>query len=331
MKLKLKSIPSLRCLSVSLALLSIGAAGVLRAEEKDERPTPFDVGAGKSLVGALSPEARALWEKLDQAKGAADQAQVNAILGQMRRMGVSKDFVDALELGHNVSKLYNDGLEWLGSKSTDVLLDVLGLGTGASSSGNRNTLPPAPTAPVAAPWVPGSRHPSVPHVFASSQPDGWLPDPGYVWIQTPSPDLRTRWQPGMAHSGNPNCLSTAQEGLWVPAAGYRWADMARPVAPNVVPAVISGIGATLETVKFFGSSVTKIVKVAPSGPAGRAGLTAGTLIYQVNGVSMLDKPVDEVVSMIKGPAGTKVTIGIGEPGVSARTVEIVRDVVDTNF
>ena len=51
-----------------------------------------------------------------------------------------------------------------------------------------------------------------------------------------------------------------------------------------------------------------IVKVNQGGPAEEAGLLAGDVIVAVDGVSIVDMPVDEGKALVKGEAGTKVKI-----------------------
>ena len=72
------------------------------------------------------------------------------------------------------------------------------------------------------------------------------------------------------------------------------------------------------TANFVGIGVTYnaqtdyllVATVIPNSPAQAAGLQSGDLIYSVNGVELTTKTIDDVQDMIKGEAGTKVTIGI---------------------
>lgn len=72
----------------------------------------------------------------------------------------------------------------------------------------------------------------------------------------------------------------------------------------------------------------KIKVVAPikGTPADRAGILAGDTIYEVDGKSVADLTIDQVVSLIKGTKGTKVVIGILRgKGNEVKTFNIVRD------
>lgn len=59
----------------------------------------------------------------------------------------------------------------------------------------------------------------------------------------------------------------------------------------------------------------QVVIVAPidDSPAERAGLEAGDVIVAVNGEDVSQRPLDEVVSRVLGPAGTEVTLAIRDP------------------
>jgi carboxyl-terminal processing protease len=73
----------------------------------------------------------------------------------------------------------------------------------------------------------------------------------------------------------------------------------------------------------------RVTKVFDGSPAQRAGIGASDLITAVNGKSILGKPADVSTGMIRGPAGTSVTLtfkkqGTGEP----RTVKVAREKLD---
>jgi carboxyl-terminal processing protease len=72
----------------------------------------------------------------------------------------------------------------------------------------------------------------------------------------------------------------------------------------------------------------KIKVVAPikGTPANRAGILAGDTIFEVDKKPVSDLTIDEVVSLIKGPKGTKVTLGIlrGKNN-EVKTFDIIRD------
>lgn len=73
-----------------------------------------------------------------------------------------------------------------------------------------------------------------------------------------------------------------------------------------------GIGAFVQETE---EGVTEIARPIDGGPAEAAGLKAGDLIIGVDGESVLGQTLDEVVSRIRGPQGTDVTITIARPGL----------------
>ena len=82
-----------------------------------------------------------------------------------------------------------------------------------------------------------------------------------------------------------------------------------------------GIGAYVE----MRAGLVVIVAPIDQSPAQAAGLRAGDIIIEVDGESVADLPLDEVVARILGPAGTEVTLTILDPATSvASEVAIVR-------
>lgn len=73
-----------------------------------------------------------------------------------------------------------------------------------------------------------------------------------------------------------------------------------------------GIGARLQP-NALGA---KIVTVFRDGPADRAGVQGGDVIISVDGESVAGVNVDDIVSKVRGPANTRVMLGISREGVS---------------
>ncbi len=71
----------------------------------------------------------------------------------------------------------------------------------------------------------------------------------------------------------------------------------------------SGIGVT---VRFF-DGYTQCSYVNPDGPAAKAGVMAGDIIYSVDGQFVAKHDSDQLVSLIKGEAGTDVEMGFWRP------------------
>lgn len=85
-----------------------------------------------------------------------------------------------------------------------------------------------------------------------------------------------------------------------------------------------GVGAVLD--QQDGRLV--IVRVLNDSPAERAGVTAGDEIVTVDGVGVAGLTVDEVVSKVRGPEGSKVTLGLKGVDGATRSVTITRAVLD---
>ncbi len=72
-----------------------------------------------------------------------------------------------------------------------------------------------------------------------------------------------------------------------------------------------GIGAM---VRMNRDNKLEIVRVFEGSPAQKAGLRAGDLVIEVNGQSIVGYSIYEAVTLIRGPAGTSVTLTIERPG-----------------
>ncbi len=76
-----------------------------------------------------------------------------------------------------------------------------------------------------------------------------------------------------------------------------------------------GLGIRIRQVSRDSGRIIIVEPPFPDTPAFRAGLQAGDVIFKVNGESIDDWTLDEVISRLKGPAGTKVHITVKRPGV----------------
>jgi carboxyl-terminal processing protease len=88
-----------------------------------------------------------------------------------------------------------------------------------------------------------------------------------------------------------------------------------------------GIGATVEKDEVSGGM--RIISPLPNSPAEASGLQAGDIIIEVGGENITEKSLDEIISLVRGPAGTIVRLGIQREG-EAELLEftIVRDRIE---
>lgn len=88
---------------------------------------------------------------------------------------------------------------------------------------------------------------------------------------------------------------------------------------NAINLGYEGIG-----VSFFDNNGTFIIdRVFKDSPADKAGVMSGDIIYKVDGVDVTGKTSDELVTLVKGTAGSKVTV-IFKRGTEEVTKEITR-------
>lgn len=78
---------------------------------------------------------------------------------------------------------------------------------------------------------------------------------------------------------------------------------------------LEGIGAELA----MRNGQPTIVAPLPDSPALHAGVRAGDVLVKVNGKSVANESLDQIVSQVSGKAGTKVTISVIHPGQSKVT------------
>jgi len=97
---------------------------------------------------------------------------------------------------------------------------------------------------------------------------------------------------------------------------------------NQIQGKFEGIGAYVELKN------ERVVIVSPIDhtPAQRAGLKAGDVIQKVNGVEVLGLTLEEVISRIKGPAGTEVSLTVLNPETGeSRQVILERTEIDLDL
>ncbi len=94
--------------------------------------------------------------------------------------------------------------------------------------------------------------------------------------------------------------------------------------------IIGGIGAQLFLDTVNGFTMPRIMSLVPGSPAYDT-LKATDYIMSVNGVSCKDKTIEEVVSLIRGEAGTKVHIKVADTkqGVRPREYDLTRVSINT--
>jgi len=84
---------------------------------------------------------------------------------------------------------------------------------------------------------------------------------------------------------------------------------------------LSGIGVAMETVK----NEIRVMRVLPETPAQEVGLQDGDIVKEIDGRDVTGMALGEVVTMIRGPEGTTVKLGIARPPSSdIKDFDIVR-------
>lgn len=86
-----------------------------------------------------------------------------------------------------------------------------------------------------------------------------------------------------------------------------------------------GIGAF---VRENEQGLTEIVRPMDGQPADLAGLESGDVVVGVDGESVLEKTLDEVISLIRGPEGTDVTLTVRREGEDPFDVTITRGTIE---
>jgi carboxyl-terminal processing protease len=87
---------------------------------------------------------------------------------------------------------------------------------------------------------------------------------------------------------------------------------------------ITGIGVIVDP----RSSEPEVISVVDGGPAQRAGIRVGDIITSVDGKPTDSMRIDQVISQVRGPAGTTVSVGVRHRDGSTDTFPIVRAQID---
>jgi carboxyl-terminal processing protease len=90
---------------------------------------------------------------------------------------------------------------------------------------------------------------------------------------------------------------------------------------RLIQGKLTGVGIRFEQDK---GGYIRVVTPIENSPALAAGLMPGDLVVKVDGVDMKNRPTDDVVSRIKGDAGTKVTLTIHRGATEPFDVPLVR-------
>ena len=94
-----------------------------------------------------------------------------------------------------------------------------------------------------------------------------------------------------------------------------------PISSQAQPP-ITGVGIALGV----RNNTVRIVKVLPNTPAARAGLTEGLVVQKIDGTVTENGNLKDCVEMIRGVAGTKVTLELIDTASGAtNTVELTRE------
>jgi len=74
---------------------------------------------------------------------------------------------------------------------------------------------------------------------------------------------------------------------------------------------VEGVGVQVQ----FADNYVVVMKVFPDSPAQNAGILTGDKIVEVNGESVVGKQLEDVITKVKGPAGTTVKLGMLRQGI----------------
>lgn len=126
---------------------------------------------------------------------------------------------------------------------------------------------------------------------------------------------------------NPELIYAAIEGM----VGTLGDQFTRFVPPTVAERMREDLAGSFEGIGAFvrenEEGFTVIVRPIDGQPADEAGLLAGDVVIAVNGESVAGKVLEEVISLIRGPRDTQVTITIQREGVEPFDVTITRQLI----
>lgn len=111
-------------------------------------------------------------------------------------------------------------------------------------------------------------------------------------------------------------------GVDVPADGHLDYDIdLEPIGDGQPGQIFQGIGASLRSA----DGGFEIAATHDDAPAVRAGLREGDVITAVDGTSVQDMTVDQVVEYIRGAPGTEVSLEVDRTGRGTRTIDVERE------
>jgi carboxyl-terminal processing protease len=113
------------------------------------------------------------------------------------------------------------------------------------------------------------------------------------------------------------------EALDDPYATYFDADAYRRFSQQL-DGTFSGVGLMLEDTP----DGPVVVSVLPDTPAEAAGIESGERIVSVDGEDVTDLPLETIVGLVTGEAGTTVTVGFDDGSEGARELELTRAEID---
>lgn len=103
------------------------------------------------------------------------------------------------------------------------------------------------------------------------------------------------------------------ESLEDPYTSYASPEQAAQEAENRTGS-FQGIGATLNPRNREDNTIVEVVTVYRGSPAEKAGVRPGDIFVEIDGQNVRSATTDEIVQKVRGPAGTRVRLGLRRPG-----------------